>query len=1026
MFTQGLQAAYTDSEIVKKSQKGQYDRFKEPEELTRNEVVILYVLEKEIAEDEKKKPEERMDPDVKRKMYNKIVEIREKERFKELKEASQEIKIGDGFKEVEKDKDRIKALEKSLTEENLSPAQKAEKISQLQELRNNEIPFDGEQLKVFIKDIIEAIKHPELKKFIEEACVFDLDKSSTTGLSIDTQAISDKFQIKISPQVLMEESKIKALDDFGIERVFRFFNPERVAVMLGRVLGHIFLEPDNWEKYKPQIPLTEQGELGSWADFVLLCVVNPLIAEKLAPDAYRVFRENLDGLKTNEIKLRKEKTVIGKEKLVVDFPSGDEPDKVLKKGETLQRNFLMRFIKRFSISDKFLDWAVKWGKIKKIIWNRSEWFQRAIAEYEDKEVSRIMVQNPSLIERDLSMLLTVNDGGSNIGWENRFRLRTTLLADMKLSDCSDTRIHAYLQASDWLYRDSKGEMITEDSYYFMMRLHRLSNASHRIGTKPIEYTKVEVGEEYEIFRNNVFEKKIATDTIYIRKSRDHFQTEALEEVAGFTNREITSCAKETYIYLKINEKLTNIHEKWQDKDSKEFDYQTPTGDWVKFLGKGFADKMLSNYNAREILPKLEVDQIAIMARLIAEEIKVDSKNAQFGYANLNPAMKKIAILGGEHAKQLLVEAYYNYRPQFLEDDQFRKYINYYLNPIGLETDENGLLHAYYGKHEGDQDIVKAYQDVEEKRGNRFYKESNDIIDKFQGKNQDPDENVDWQKDQQGNYEDQKSNELKKSFILERSENDICQDLGVIEQSVDGYMGLIATRIANSQLSNQIKEIVRDLALGSNEVYIAQDVEDLVSGLEAGLLSESEQKKVKKTVVGLINELRPFRKELIRSKKLLKDLGIEFLGTKKPKDYKVGDNYYVKIDSEKNFQHQELLERTKDTGLLLGLRKDSKDLFNNLDNLSQEELIRFSDEIKESDEKTLARNKNIFQLIPSKVLELAKNPDGKYDKTHLKQALKYVNLFIERKINSSTKEEKDKASEESKKDAGQEAPEPPSE
>lgn len=1014
MFTQGLQSAYSDSEIVKKSQKGQYDRFKEPEELTRNEVVTLYVLEKEIAEDDKKKLEERMNPDIKLKMHRKIMEIREKERFKELKEASQEIKIGDGFKEVEKDKDRIKELEKSLLEDNLSPAQKTEKINQLQELRNNEIPFDGEQLKVLIKDIIEAIKHPELKKFIEEACIFDLDKSSTTGLSIDTQAISDKFQIKISPQVLMEESKVKALDSFGVERIFRFFNPERVAIMLGRVLGHIFIEPDNWEKYKPQIPLTEHGEIGSWADFVLLCVVNPLIAEKLAPDAYRVFRENLDGLKTNEIKLRKEKTTIGKEKLVVDFPSGDEPDKVLKKGETLPRNFLMRFLKKFSIADKLIDWAVKWAKIKKLVWVKTDWFQRAVAEFEDKEVSRIMVQNPNLTERDLSIRPMVGSGDSNISPESAFRLRTTLLADMKFSDWSNTRVHSYLQASDWLYRDTKGEMITEDSYYFIMRLHRLSNAAHRIGTKPIEYNKIEAGEKYEIFRNNIFEKKIATDTIYIRKSRDVFQADALEEIAAFTNREITGCAKETYIYLKINEKLTNIHEKWQDKDSKEFDYQTPTGDWVKFLGKGFADKMLSNYNAREILPKLEVDQIAIMARLIAEEIKVDPENEQFGYTSKKYKTK--AILGGEHAKQLLVEAYYNYRPQFLEDNKFREHINYFLRPIGMETDEKGLLHTYYGKYEGDQDIVKAYQDVEEKRGNRFYKESNDIIDKFQGKNQDQDEDVDWQRDGQGNYEDQKSNDLKKSFILERSENDICQDLGVIEQSVDGYMELVATKIAHSSLSNQIKEIIRDLALGSNEVYIAQDVEDLVSGLEAGLLSESEQKKVKKTVVGLINELRPFRKELIRSKKLLKDLGIEFLGTKKPKDYKVGDNYYVKIDSEKNFQHQELLERTKDTGLLLGLRKDSKDLFNNLDNLSQEELIRFSDEIKESDEEKLAKNKNIFQLIPPEILKLAKNPDDKYDKTHLKQALKYVDLFIERKINSLIEEEKVKTAKQKEKDA----------
>ena len=272
--------------------------------------------------------------------------------------------------------------------------------------------------------------------------------------------------------------------------------------------------------------------------------------------------------------------------------------------------------------------AITFSLLKKALWKKTDWTQRAISEIESKEVSRIKARQENILGRDKSMHQLLTDGDSNIGWDDRFMLRTILLADMEFEDFSMQRLHTYLQASDHKYRETSGEVITEESYDFLMRLHRNSNAKGRMGTKPGEYTKVEIGNEYHIYnkQTKVFEKKRATEVVYVRQEYEKYMDQVLEELDTFSTRQLSNVSKEILEYMKIDGRFIELDETWgkdQGKYGPENRTKCAAGDWKDHLGEQFTNNMLDNYCNRMDMHKLDPDQIGMLAKIIAEELKIE-------------------------------------------------------------------------------------------------------------------------------------------------------------------------------------------------------------------------------------------------------------------------------------------------------------------------------------------------------------------------------------------------------------------
>ncbi|EKD56625.1 MAG: hypothetical protein ACD_58C00132G0012 [uncultured bacterium] len=1059
-----------ENKLMGKSPSGAYTRFKEPSELTQQEAMTIFVLEEELT-----KNRNLTDPQ-RGKLEEELLKLREKERFKENKEASDLFKIGAGWKAISENKQKIHQIENELLTGNLSDREKNERIKKLKELRESEIPLDGEQFKVLLKDIIGNLKSPALKKFIVESCVFDLNITTNDELNIDTNNGSDKFLISLSPKAFYEESQTKIVDKFGIERSFKFFNAGKVAYLIGQAIGHIFVEPENWKDVKPQIQFTHEGKMGSWEDFVAFCISSPSEAEKLSPAAFKFFRQRLDGLKDKKIPLKKEKQKINTSKFELDLRTDAEKDHCVDKHDIITKRLVEGTMQKFGTAkyDKATMWAIKWSKIKKLLWVETDWDLRAVSELENKEVSRIKARQEGIVDRDKSLRQLLNQGGDNIGATERFMLRTILLADMEFEDFSNERIPIYLQACDYLYRETHGEEITQNSYNFIVRLHRNSNAKGRRGTKPCEYRKVEIGEVYSFFNPSIgtYSDKVATSEVYVRKSRHKLMGDVLEEVNTFSGREISSVSKEFLEYLKIEDRHIGIDETWgknQGKYGPGNQYKSATGNWKNHLGDSFTNKMFDNYNNRGDIPKLNPDQIAIIARVIAEEFKCTDE-----WQDIFGKDKKVqSIIYREHAKGALVEAYRYYKPMFLESDTYRGYVNYFLKISGAEVDQRGQISKIECQSGSDEDKLNNFIDSEKDSKNKDYDydEAHQVLENYN--NLEQEEKPLWEKDAYGNVKDVSANKLKREFIEKRSEREAAQDVDKLEKAMDKYINKVVEIIGKANLPLALREAIRDIALISNDVFILNDIKDKISQFDTGLLSSDEVYNTNQTVQEVVLALRPYRRELIQIKGLFSDLGIEYLGgneeTKKlasyPKEYGVqielGRNFQKdakgkdrlaktiktkkelieedKLSEDEKVKYDELKEKlvqindkinklAKDKakkddlkeaqkeltslneeiqpyldkigkvsvkGVLVELQEDIVTAINDIDSIIKD-IDQYKNAIdKEIDDKVTKKYKNLIDLIPSKILEEAKNTEGEYDKTRIIMALKYISLFIEK-------------------------------
>lgn len=792
------------------------------------------------------------------------------EGFKEREEARANIEVGKGYKEVKDAKERIKELEKKYDQGGYLTGLE---VKQLEELRNDEAPLDEKQMQMFLNDILDNLHIPGLKKFIEEHCIFDLQKNKLEGVCVDTATVPGKFVIILNPQAFYEYGQTEIIDKYGVKKKLRYFNPEKVARLIGQSLGYILAEPEDWHKHAPKI---DGGKFASWQEFAGFCLAHPDEAERLFPPGYKYFRQVLSesGSKKSLEALDQKKKAGKKESLKEGSFFYDLRD-MQEKGEGPFGG----------LSAKAGAWARFINNLKRQyhlqvadLWNTTDWYQRAIAEYDDKEVSRINTRNESIGDREKALRIIMNNGKSTIGWYDQCRLRTLMLADAKTSDWLQLRQHVFLQATDQLYRDTNGEQISGGSYDFLMRVNRVSETQgKRYGTKHSEYQKVLIGDPY--LDQETRTMKTADRVMYVRKDYEQWLEEAsLYEIGNKTNREVSGMmAQETYEYCKIGGKkgirFIEIEECWGDEGYGNEKYAGPTGDFEKNLGDSFVREMLANMNHRQGMRKLGPDQIAVIARLVAEELKQENQEKIKGWGL---KVQKAVISGSEHVKPIMVEIYNNYRNQFMASPKYLTYINYFLNKDGVQTDADGVISRYARGELTDEKIIDDFSDREFET-NPEYKKAHRLLDEYDDEQQDS--TARWEKEGD-KWADNSENGLRRKFVFERETKESAQDIEILKGTIEKYRKLITDRVRKSSFPAHAQNVLiaslldRTSSDADPRVFIREELEEELQEKCPDLfVNKKITLDTDRNLTELVNSLRPYRKEYCRLAKLLEAIGI---------------------------------------------------------------------------------------------------------------------------------------------------------
>lgn len=775
--------------------------------------------------------------------------------------------------------------------------------------KEKDIVLDEGQMKLFLKDLNDRLGNSGFRNFLEEYCIIELntDKEEYDG-AVTLKPGPKKISIEIDPMSFLEYGQTQYTDESGKLVRLRRFNPAKAAIQIGRAVGSLIEEPDNWKEVSSKVTIFTD-RTGSWEDFVGFCIATPEEAKRQFPEAFDHFEKILRNLNydAKNVKLRKpsKDEKIDEGKFALDLRTDEEKNNRFFNGIDNDSSLLRRFM--FNVGNYFSRTAeiFKGHGLKRIhlalwqstfapFWKRTTWYQRAVAEFEDKETSRIVLQNEGIADRDRELLQLVGSGEGNISWEDKFKLRTLLMADMKFSDFAQWRIHTYLQACDEFYRKTKGEMITAESYNFIIRLHRNSQMKKRYGTKICEYELVEQGNKYTTLDPNTgkYVTKIAPERVYVRKNYAKYQEEMLEEIKSFSPRQILNIEKEVSEYMKVGGSFIDPR---RDNYSKQLGgdnpYGSPTGKLDAFLGKGFADRLIGNYCNRGDINKLDVDQIGYLARIISEEAKA-RKNNDVGFFDQAP--KKTFLYGAEHAPSHVIEAFENYKEVFLKDDRLRGYVNYYLSFSGLEIDRNGVLNlTKKGNTDPDQKTLQSFYEEKEKEN----KEEKEEVE-----NEKKAEEID-------NEYDNVPDEDVRSTLIKKGPNKAGDEIRTLEKALQAFNKDIANIIKSAvDLSPATREMILRVTQEEPNEYI---LEDLLAQYEEDF-GEKPDIQVQRKMQSLEGRLRPLRIEQRNIKDLFYVMGIEpYLE-------------HVKSKPEESLKKEALLEKSKQIDdLLLVIDKEKK-------------------------------------------------------------------------------------------------------
>ncbi len=871
-----------------------------------------------------------------------------KEEAETLASELGKIKINNNEKElINNNIELMHDLESRITKDGFNSLNSSEQESYkkaFSESKELDDQIDSKYFKELLKDLLKSIKSEEIKKFITKHCEILIDNNSEK-LTLET--IGDTLSITLGGKSIYEKSQ-SFKNSLGIETHIVYFRPEKASFQIGQTIGYILKEPEDWKESAPKETFTQGGEKGSWVDFCGLCLTDANLASNTFKKAYELFYKKIQGFSSNKINVenkninletnftsinpkiveeisdKSEKIDLEKDNQSKDFQETkrkwEEAENFWQKAnEGNSLNFLLNFIRGMSDRTKRDYW---WAN-QTIFSQQSEGYQN-LAQFEKKQVSILIDRNDFVTDRDKALACLVGNGNESISPRNEFYLRALVTADCMTSDYQSWRIEAVLQATDALYQKTNGEEITEQSYDFISRAHRIScGKPKRMGSKTPEYKKINPGQKYDQFneKTKLIEEKFATTTKYVRLSRKNWVEACLEDFADENIRGLSKLSKECFDqikdrkgnYFRINDKYgTELGKKSDGENSDDDDIYSDddniyTGHMRKFLPTPFLKKLLGSKCLRNNIKddgayKMDVDAVAALAMIIAAEIindydaVKDKKDSGFKQKEL---LKKHGIapsnrraIVGEHARSFMRDAYLHYREEFINDDAHREFVDFFLKPRGLQIKKKdggyyeGELIEFEECEQSDSKIKNDFNiPFNEDNENEEYNDENNAL-----KATKMDENLsDTINIEKPNNSQEINKTLDEEFYLNQETQKATDKLKIIDSAINHFEKIIKKRISESNLNDQAKQSLLKLTFLETDSTDDEKNTINVKGITQIILDKLNLESADtEQIKNQINEIDKIRTKRIKLIELKTDLG--------------GYNYEENLNACKNHEY----------------------------------------------------------------------------------------------------------------------------
>lgn len=493
-----------------------------------------------------------------------------------------------GALENEEVKKEIQNLIEAEEEENEEGIKKArDQLLEIAEKQNLPL-LDDDEFRLIASRVIP----PAFHDFFEKHCKFQYVPSADPSVEIENEKIVFTFG---------DSTLYDKVDNIKIKnQPIRVLKPLRVAEQIGNFLGRLLRPPEGWEKISQKQDVPEK-----WEDFVGLYCTNRQKAEEVAPEAVEYLNQLFVEASQGRICLREEYEKFATAK---EFEPKEIP-RVSFLG-SLRKFARVAFFPLLSL------WHIRnviYKGVRKVYEEKLIWFDLAMAQRELEEAKLITTRQEHASVRLSRLQVYILTG-------DKWGARGLLLSLANTSDSHWKYYHLYLAAFDPVYRATKGEQISRESYDFLVRCTRQSAiAGHRYCSKVGEYNR-----------------KVLPDgrVVYTRSSQEEWDEAAITDAKELSVRQVLNAAGEAYSHWKaadgrimeidelmgVDEPPLAYREGWDGLSESEwpkrkeiFEY----GDWADpTLG---IPERYRNLAFREIRPtyKIDPDQFALVARLVA-------------------------------------------------------------------------------------------------------------------------------------------------------------------------------------------------------------------------------------------------------------------------------------------------------------------------------------------------------------------------------------------------------------------------
>lgn len=535
-------------------------------------------------------------------------------------------------------KDFDKSIEKGNTLDYLEKKYKEKK-----EQKEDKSILDEREVKILVGRILAA--HPRLRLFFEKYCVLKYnahgkkdDPADKGGATITRDG--EKFQIEVDHDSFMTE--LSTTDKkTGITHTLRYLDTSKFSFILVQALSQLIPQPGKlaslWAKKKAEDKEAsiDKNSPTDWSEFFTLCIMDPEQAQKIDSNAYAEFEKFINEfdikprLIGDKIDIKIKNPEINYDYIYKEYPKKERKSAwlngILK---SLNIGFISNVVGLFT------------GETK-LVWREGiDWDERARAEFDLKEVGRIIARDEGIVERDKRLKELIK-------WKDKENCRRLIQADSQTGDFDQIRLLLYAETFDPLFKKTHGREISQETFNLFQRCRRISEKVRRVGTKPMDY-------EHDPKTNR-----------YVKIDSKRYQKMVNAEWGKKSDRDSQNTLQETYEHMKSGKTgdFVDLDSHWGDnlEDPESEGWYTSTGDWREILGREEAKKFFTTLRsyAEEMgdldwLSKVRPDQIGAIARF-----HITANRGGPGA----PAGSATAIernLGHEHTKPITREAWLFY------------------------------------------------------------------------------------------------------------------------------------------------------------------------------------------------------------------------------------------------------------------------------------------------------------------------------------------------------------------------------